>query len=99
MASQSKPLPDWDAITLRDRLVFVCVDSDVMVKDEVRKALARLTTFLKSLHSRPLCVPGRGAMGPPWLSLTSAESSGGEPRQPSSPSWSERVDARRGAPG
>lgn len=45
-------LPDWDSIALKDRRnkgrkVYVCYDSDVMVKPQVHQALARLSAFLK----------------------------------------------------
>ena len=43
-------LPDWDSIALKDRRdkgrkVYVCYDSDVMVKPQVHQALARLSAF------------------------------------------------------
>jgi hypothetical protein len=37
----------WESIPLNDRIVFVCFDSDVMVKPQVAQALARLGAFLK----------------------------------------------------
>lgn len=40
-------LPDWEAIALDGRQVFVCYDSDVMCKREVHQALARLGAFLR----------------------------------------------------
>jgi hypothetical protein len=43
----SEPLPDWDEITLRGRLVFIAFDSDVMTKPEVKGARDRLTAFLR----------------------------------------------------
>jgi len=46
-------LPDWDAIALKDkhdhgRQVYICYDSDVMLKPPVYQALVRLSQFLKS---------------------------------------------------
>jgi hypothetical protein len=46
-------LPDWDYIAFKDandrsRQVYICYDSDVMLKREVHQALARLAAFLKS---------------------------------------------------
>lgn len=41
-----KPLPDWEHIALRGRDVFIVFDSDVMVKEEVQRALRDLTLFL-----------------------------------------------------
>ncbi len=45
-------LPDWDSIALKDRnntsrQVYICFDSDVMVKPQVQQALERLSRFLK----------------------------------------------------
>ncbi len=45
-------LPDWEAIPLKSaddkpRVVYVCFDSDVMQKREVRMALKRLVRFLE----------------------------------------------------
>lgn len=39
-------LADWDSIALNGRLVYVCFDSDVTTKREVRAALKRLRAFL-----------------------------------------------------
>lgn len=44
-------LPDWEAVPLKGRdgeprLVYICFDSDVMQKREVRMALKRLKSFL-----------------------------------------------------
>jgi len=40
-------LPDWEYIALNDRAVFICFDSDVMEKREVRQALDRVAAFIK----------------------------------------------------
>jgi len=45
-------LPDWEAVPLKGtggepRVVYICFDSDVMQKREVRMALKRLMRFLK----------------------------------------------------
>jgi hypothetical protein len=47
-----KPLPCWEHIVLRGRLVRVCYDSDVIVKDEVQGALRRLVAYLESRGAR-----------------------------------------------
>src|SRR5262249_4601355 len=39
---------DWDHVALKGRTVNICFDSDVTTTPEVRKALERLTAFLKS---------------------------------------------------
>jgi hypothetical protein len=44
---RSDPLPDWDEIELKGRIVFVSFDSDVMTKPEVKCARDRLTAFLR----------------------------------------------------
>ena len=41
-------LPDWEAIALNGRRVYICFDSDVSQKAEVHAALARLKSFLES---------------------------------------------------
>ena len=41
-------LPDWEAIALNDREVYLAYDSDVMTKPEVHQALVRLKGFLES---------------------------------------------------
>lgn len=41
-------LPDWESIALNGRQIFICFDSDVMLKLDVYKALARLKSFLES---------------------------------------------------
>ena len=46
-------LPDWEAVALNDRQVYVIFDSDVMLKPAVQAALARLKPFLES---RGACV-------------------------------------------
>jgi hypothetical protein len=43
----SDPLPDWDEIELKARLVLVAFDSDVMTKPEVEWSRRRLTAFLR----------------------------------------------------
>gem|GEM_PF-3284356 len=40
--------PDWDAINLSHRRVYICYDSDVAVKREVADAMKKLTHFLQS---------------------------------------------------
>lgn len=40
------PLPEWEAVALDGRQVFVAFDSDAMTKDEVKTALDSLTSFL-----------------------------------------------------
>jgi len=40
-------LPDWEYIALEGRDVFICFDSDVMVKENVQKALKRFAGFLR----------------------------------------------------
>jgi hypothetical protein len=39
-------LADWESVALNGRQVYVCFDSDVMLKREVHKALVRLGAFL-----------------------------------------------------
>jgi hypothetical protein len=41
-------LPDWELIALKGRRVYLCFDSDVMLKAQVHQALARLKGFLES---------------------------------------------------
>ncbi len=56
-------LADWDSIALRDRIVYIVFDSDVMTKISVHQALARLKAFLESRHAdvRLIYLPaGRG---------------------------------------
>jgi hypothetical protein len=43
-------LPDWESIVLNGRDIHIALDSDVMQKAEVHKALVRLKAFLES-HS------------------------------------------------
>ena len=45
-------LPDWEAIALNDRDVYLAFDSDAMTKAEVQEALARLSRFLMSRGAR-----------------------------------------------
>lgn len=40
-------LPDWDYVALNERQVYICFDSDVVLKPEVHKALSRLKGFLE----------------------------------------------------
>ena len=44
-------LADWESITLRDRVVYIVFDSDVMTKVSVHQALARLKAFLEGRHA------------------------------------------------
>jgi hypothetical protein len=44
----SDPLPDWDEIELKGRIVLVAFDSDVMTKPEVKGARDRLASFLRT---------------------------------------------------
>lgn len=41
-------LPDWEAVALNGRDVYVVFDSDVMTKPEVHQALTRLRAFLEA---------------------------------------------------
>jgi Domain of unknown function (DUF3854) len=41
-------LPEWEYVALNDRQVYIVFDSDVMLKQQVYAALARLKTFLES---------------------------------------------------
>ena len=52
-------LPDWEAIALDGREVFIAFDSDVMTKEAVNLALERLARFLESRGSRvrPVYIP------------------------------------------
>jgi Domain of unknown function (DUF3854) len=43
-------LPDWDAIALNDRRIFLCFDSDATTKPDVMVALRRLANFLSARH-------------------------------------------------
>jgi hypothetical protein len=40
-------LPDWEYIALKERVAYLVFDSDVMMKEEVYKALIRLKAFLE----------------------------------------------------
>src|SRR5262249_49382406 len=56
-------LPDWEAIALNGRKVYISFDSDVSEKPEVHAALARLKTFLESRKAEALVIylpPGEG---------------------------------------
>ena len=44
----SVALPAWESIALKERLVYIVFDSDVMTKPSVYQALARLKDFLES---------------------------------------------------
>jgi len=39
-------LPDWEYIALNNRRVYICFDSDVMLKENVHSALTRISEFL-----------------------------------------------------
>ncbi|MGA9771044.1 MAG: DUF3854 domain-containing protein [Blastocatellia bacterium] len=39
-------LADWESVTLKERRVYICFDSDVMTKPSVYAALSRLKSFL-----------------------------------------------------
>jgi hypothetical protein len=57
-------LPDWDLIALNGRRVYICFDSDVMLKPQVYQALARLKDFLESRGATVALIylpPGEGA--------------------------------------
>ncbi len=66
-------LPDWDSISLKGarndgRQVYLCFDSDVMLKPEVNQALVRLSGFLKQRGARVAyiylpCGEGAAKMG------------------------------------
>ena len=44
-------LADWESIALKDRVVYLVFDSDVMTKISVYAALARLKAFLEGRHA------------------------------------------------
>jgi hypothetical protein len=44
-------LADWESIALKDRVVYIVFDSDVMTKVSVHQALARLKAFLEGRHA------------------------------------------------
>ena len=56
------PLPCWQYVHLKGRLVYVAFDSDCRTKEGVQLALARLVAFLESRGARVLVVniPHRG---------------------------------------
>lgn len=56
-------LADWEYIALNGRQVYICFDSDVMLKAEVHAALVRLADFLKRRGAKVALVylpPGPG---------------------------------------
>jgi len=56
-------LPDWEAIALEGRLIFIAFDSDVMRKAEVQKATMRLKAFLEYRGAKVQLIhlpPGEG---------------------------------------
>ncbi len=55
-AGGSTALADWESIALRDRVVDIVFDSDVMTKPAVHGALARLKAFLEGRGARVLLV-------------------------------------------
>lgn len=55
-AGGSAALADWESIALRDRVVHIVFDSDVMTKPAVHGALARLKAFLEGRGARVLLV-------------------------------------------
>lgn len=56
-------LPDWDDVALEGRTVYVAYDSDVSSKPEVRKALRRISDFLRRRGARVLVVNLPGGPG------------------------------------
>lgn len=56
-------LPDFESVALEDREVYVVFDSDVMTKESVHSAFARLSEFLKTRKARVRLIylpPGPG---------------------------------------
>lgn len=56
-------LPDWDEIALNGRQVYICYDSDVMLKPEVHQAMARLRDVLQNRKGHVAFIylpPGEG---------------------------------------
>ena len=49
-------LPDWEAVALNGRQIYVIFDSDVMLKPQVHAALARLKAFLEARRARVLLI-------------------------------------------
>ena len=45
-------LPDWEAIALNGRLIYIVFDSDVMTKPAVHAALLRLKAFLETRQAK-----------------------------------------------
>jgi len=60
-------LSDWDHIALKERVVYLAFDSDVVTKEAVRKALERLAEHLERKEARVLVVylpqPGSQKVG------------------------------------
>lgn len=64
----SQPLPDWDHIPLRSRIVFITFDSDRATNSNVQRAEERLVRFVKSRGGVPIvvqlpCKPDGSKMG------------------------------------
>lgn len=56
-SGDSKPLPEWEDVNLRNRQVFIVYDSDVTVKESVRNALMWLCFWLIQVkEARPFIV-------------------------------------------
>lgn len=58
-------LPDWERVALNERQVFLCFDSDVMIKPQVHHSLARLMPFLQKRGAQVALIylpPGDGAV-------------------------------------
>lgn len=57
--SEGHALADWWRIPVRGRMVYVCYDSDVMVKEAVHRELVKLVGFLKSRGAviKPIYLP------------------------------------------
>ena len=61
-------LADWESISLKERRIYICFDSDVMTKPAVHAALTRLKSFLEqrgadvALVYLP-CAEGAGKVG------------------------------------
>ncbi len=49
-------MPDWEAVALNGRQIYVIFDSDVMLKHQVHAALARFKPFLESRGARVLLI-------------------------------------------
>ncbi len=64
----SESLPDWDAIPLRTRIVFIVPDSDYATNPNVHSAVRRFERFLKERGAVPVvvelpCKPDGSKMG------------------------------------